>query len=195
MHLILTGENNIITGNLNYSSKQQIDIPESCVGGETSFSKYKSTTNEFINYIIELIASLIFVSLIYLLIRKFIPNYIDKISNLTGITLLKIFGIGIGILILTPILSILLLITVIGSPIALLLISIYILLLMLGTPIFIIAISAFIKSKINKPINTFVIVLLITIILSLIELIPYVGTIISVLKTLIGTRNISYIYY
>lgn len=186
MHLILAGENSIITGDLNYSSKQEIEIPNGSVTGEVKFSKYKSTSNEFTQYIIELITILIFVSLIYLLISKFMPKYIEKISNFTALSLLKFFGISIGIFILTPIVSLLLLITVVGTPIALLLMSIYILLLMLGAPIFIIAISAFIKSKIQKPINTFIIILLVTIILSLIGLIPYVGFIISLLKTLIG---------
>lgn len=114
------------------------------------------------------------------------PKYIDKISNFTVLSLLKALGIGALAFILTPIISLLILITVIGSPIAILLMIIYILLLMLGTPIFIIAISAFIKSKIEKPINTLIIILLVTIILFLIELIPYVGFIISILKTLIG---------
>lgn len=114
------------------------------------------------------------------------PKYIDKISNFTVLSLLKTLGIGALAFILTPIISLLILITVIGSPIAILLMLIYILLLMLGTPIFIITISTFIKSKIEKPINTLIIVLLVTIILFLIELIPYVGFIISILKTLIG---------
>lgn len=114
------------------------------------------------------------------------PKYIDKISNFTVLSLLKALGIGALILIFTPILSILLLMTYIGTPISILLMLIYILLLMLGAPIFIISISAFIKSKIEKRVNTFIIVLLVTIILFLIELIPYVGFIISILKTLIG---------
>lgn len=114
------------------------------------------------------------------------PKYIDKISNFTILSTLKALGIGALVLILTPIISLLLLITVVGTPIAILLMLIYILLLILGAPIFIIAISAFIKSKIEKPINTIIIILLVTIILFLIELIPYVGFIISILKTLIG---------
>lgn len=114
------------------------------------------------------------------------PKYIEKISNFTCLSLLKALGIGTLVLILTPIISLLLLITVVGSPIAILLMLIYILLLMLASPIFIIAISKFIKSKIEKPINTFIIVLLVTIILFLIELIPYIGFIISLLKALIG---------
>lgn len=114
------------------------------------------------------------------------PKYIDKISNFTVLSLLKALGIGALAFILTPIISLLILITVIGSPISILLMLIYILLLTLGSPIFIISISAFIKSKIEKPINTLIIILLVTIILFLIELIPYVGFIISILKTLIG---------
>lgn len=171
---------------MNYSSKQELEIPNGFVIGEAKYSKYKSTTNEFASYILELIAVLIFVSLIYLVTRKFMPKYIDKISNFTVLSLLKALGIGALAFILTPIISLLILITVIGSPIAILLMLIYILLLMLGTPIFIITISTFIKSKIEKPINTLIIVLLVTIILFLIELIPYVGFIISILKTLIG---------
>lgn len=114
------------------------------------------------------------------------PKYMDKISNFTVLSLLKALGIGALAFILTPIISVLILMTYIGTPIAILLMLIYILLLMLSAPIFIITISAFTKSKIEKPINTLIIVLLVTIILFLIELIPYVGFIISILKTLIG---------
>ena len=186
MNLILDGENSKINGNLNYSSKQELEIPNGFVTGEAKYSKYKSTTNEFAGYILELIAVLIFVSLIYLVTRKFMPKYMDRISNFTISSTLKALGIGALVLILTPIISLLLLITVIGSPIAVLLMLVYILLLMLGTPIFIIAISAFIKSKLKNPINTLIIILLVTIVLFLIELIPYLWFIISLLKALIG---------
>ena len=180
-----------ITGNLSYSSNSKIEISEGIVSKEIKYSKYISTISNNIfsniwNYVLSLITSLVCIFIIYLLISKLVSKYLDKLSNITGLNLLKALGIGLGFLILIPIISILLLITNIGSLLGIIILLIYVLLLIIAKPLFIISIATFAKTKLQNKFNIYLYILAITIILSLISLIPYIGFIISLLVSLIG---------
>ena len=188
-----------IGGNLSYSSTKEIKIPEGVVLKGISYNNYTSVASKnifpnILNYILNLIGLLILAHVLYVLINKFAPKYLDKISNITVLRLLKHLGIGLGFLILVPLVSILLLITNVGSILGLILLLIYIILLLLAKPIFIISIATFAKNKCAKKLNIYLYILIIDVILSLITLIPYVGFIISILVSLIGfgmiTRNL-----
>ena len=199
------GENNNkpitckIHGNLNYSSQNDIRIIENAVVliegyivlGELNKSDYvsPSTQNMFSNifdYVLNLVNLLILVYIIYALIHKFAPKYLDKTSNITGLNLLKYLGIGLGFLILIPTISILLLISNVGSILGIILLLIYIILLLIAKPMFIISIATFAKNKCTKKLNIYLYILGITVILSLIYLIPYIGFIVSILVNLSG---------
>lgn len=188
-----------IAGNLSYSSEQEIEIPEGIVLKEVTYSNYTSasTNNIFskiLDYILNLIGLLILAHIIHVILSKLTPKYLDKISNITGLSLLKYLGIGLGFLILIPLISILLLVSNVGSILGLIILLIYIILLIITKPIFIISIATFVKSKVAKKINIYLYILGIDVILSLLILIPYVGFIISILVSLIGfgmiTRNL-----
>lgn len=180
-----------ISGNLSYSSIQEVEIPEGIILKEVDFSNYNSIASKnilsnILDYVLNLVGLLVLAYVIYLLIHKFAPNYLDKMSNITGLNLLKSLGIGIVFLILIPIISILLLISVVGSAIGLILLLIYITLLLVAKPIFIIALATFAKNKLSDRFNIYLYILATTVILSLISLIPYVGFAISMLVSLIG---------
>ena len=177
-----------IYGNLNYSSNKEIQIEDKIVLGSINYSEYKEEeSNSFLSslwsYLVKLITSLVYVILIYLFITKFMPKYIDKLS------FSKVFssiGIGLGTLILVPILVILLLITRIGSLVGLLLVILYVLMLLIAKPIFVISLAKLIKDKKFNNVKGIILVAAITVILSLIGLIPFVGFIISLLVMLCG---------
>ena len=180
-----------IAGNLSYSSKQQIEIPEGVALKEIAYSNYTSISSNnifsnILDYILNLLGLLILAHIIYVIIHKFAPKYLDKISNITASTLLKYLGIGLGFLILIPILSILLLLSNVGSILGLIILLMYVIVLLIAKPIFIIALATFTKNKIKKDFNIYLYILLIDIILSLTTLIPYVGFIISILISLVG---------
>ena len=180
-----------ISGNLLYSSKGELEIPNGIVSGEVNYSKYSSTSSKSVlsnvwNFVLELATLLVCVYIIYLLISKFAPKYLDKISNLSVKGLLKYLGIGVLFLILVPIISFLLLLSNIGSTLGIILILIYITLLLIAKSIFIISIATFAKNKLNNNINSYLYILAIAVILSLINLIPYLGFIISLLTKLVG---------
>lgn len=179
-----------ISGNLSYSSNSQIEIPKEIVAKEITYNNYKSTTSSVLsklgNHALNIITSLVCIYVIYLIIYKFSPKCLDKTSSISALNLLKHLGIGLGFLILIPIVSILLLITSIGSILGIILLLIYIILLIIAKPIFIISIANFAKSKLTYKFSIYLYILAITFILSLISLIPVVGFVLSILVSLIG---------
>lgn len=205
-----TDNNNItckISGDLNYSSKKELDIPTEIVSGNINYSKYKSFPNLLSNigeFILNLFTTLTYVLVIYFIINKFMPKYKEKLSNLSIRDIIISLGIGIIILILVPVISILLFVTKIGSLLGLLLLALYIFLLILSKSIFVISIASMIKKRScitneddsqndsNSSVQTnslfinIIKVSLITLTLSLISLIPSFGFIVSVLVLIAG---------
>ncbi len=180
-----------IAGKLSYSSKQEIQIPEGIALKEVTYSNYTNTLSKNVlsslwNYVLSLISLLVCIYVIYLLISKFASRYLDDFSNISGIALLKYLGIGFGFLILIPIISVLLLITGIGSVLGLILLFTYIILLIIAKPIFIISIATFAKNKLSKKFSLYLYVLATAVILSLLSLIPYLGAIVSALVNFTG---------
>ncbi len=181
----------VIAGNLSYSSKQEIEIPDEIVLGQTTYSKYinNSTNSIFkniVNFVISLITVLLVVYCLYLLISKLAPKYLNKIADISALALLKYFGIGLAFIILIPIVTVLLLISRIGTILGLLLLFIYIIFIIIAKPIFIISISACIKNKLQNKLSIYLYILAVTIVLSIIELIPYVGLLITLIINTIG---------
>ena len=180
-----------ISGNLNYSSNEHLQIQDGIVSGNTNYSKYKSSSTLLSNigeFILNLLATLTYVLVIYFIINKFIPKYKEKLSNLSIRDILIALGIGLGFLVLVPVIVILLFITNVGSLLGLLLLVLYILSLILAKSIFVISITSLIKKKdtTESLLNSIIKLSVITIVLSLINLIPYFGIIISTLVIITG---------
>ena len=181
----------IIGGNLEYSSSKQFSIPQNAVSGQVKFTLAPVKADNNVNigsYILSLINFLFFVILIWLvclwLAPKFIQNVPDLLKNKKGnIALYGFLG-----LIVLPIVSIILLFTTVTSSAALLILAIYILLLCLAKSIFAISINSLIceKYKINKAIAKLGTLLVTCAVIWLICLIPYVGSLLSVLISIIG---------
>ena len=180
-----------ISGDLNYSSNEELQIQEGVVSGNINYSKYKSSQtllSNLKNFILSLVTTLAYVVVIYFIINKFAPKYKEKLSNLSIRDILIALGIGLCLLVLVPVIVILLFITNVGNLLGLLLLTLYILLLILSKSIFIISIASLIKNKnsTNSLIGTIIKILAITLVLSLISLIPYFGIIISMLVIITG---------
>lgn len=178
----------LISGDLNYSSKNEIKIEDKIVSGDINYTEYKSSNSilsRIGNYLIGLLTSLIYVAIIYFILNRFAPKFIEKISNINSSSILKYLGIGILLFVILPVLSILLLISNVGSLLGLLLAIIYALLLIIAKPIIIIAFSKIINKRITS-LNIYIGIGITTIALSLINLIPYVGFIVSLLVIIMG---------
>lgn len=177
-----------ITGDLNYSSTSEIEIEDNIVNGNINYTKYKNENNflsKLGEYVISLLSSLVYVILLYLVINKFSHKFINDLYNIKISNFFSSIGFGFIFIILLFPLSLLLLLTRVGALLSLLIWVLFILMLLIAKPIFIISLSGYLSNK-NKNIKNIFIVAFITIILSLLSLIPVLGFIISLLVTLCG---------
>lgn len=176
-----------INGNFTYSSSEEISIDKEIVLGDIQYTKLKSSNTiwkNLLDYTVNLIKVLLFTLLIYFIIKKFVPNFLNKLSSINAKAIITSFAIGLGILIIVPIISLLLFISNIGIFIGLSLLVIYIFLLIIAKPLFILWLSSLLKTK--KPLNNMIYILILTFILSLMNLIPYLGIVVSLLTIILG---------
>ena len=176
----------LIYENLNYNSKTEIaEIPEGTVQGSVNF-KASSTTGTFIlSYAIGLLSILAYSLLVWFLMKKVTPKFINKASNLKISQVFIALGIGVATLIVVPLVSLLLLFTYVGVTIAFALLAIYFLVISISLINFVIAISGLVKSKLQKG-KDIIYILLGTILVYVLTNIPYVGWIFCLLTALIG---------
>ena len=181
-----------IMGNLNYTSSKELQIPQGIVSGKVTFK------NDFsiLEYIFSAISFIILVSVIWLLLNWKSPKFAEKAENLIIKKPLSIIGFGVLSFIAIPIVSIALLISEVASSVGLILLAIYIILICISTSILIIALNSIIckKLKFTKPIKTFGILIVTSVVAYLLTLIPYVGSIINLIYIILGlgivTKNL-----
>lgn len=180
----------IIHGNLKYSSTQEASIPEGAVAGETTFEQETSFDNNTIQrQILSLGTFLATIIVIWLLCLWLAPKFLKNSTSLiTTKKVLPVIGFGI----LTPIagilLTILLLVLGITSTIGLLLFITLFVLMAISTSIFTITINNVVcdKLKIQKTIGVFGMLIVSSIVLWLIGLIPYIGSIVGLVAVILG---------
>lgn len=179
-----------ISGNLNYSSSNVISIPEGAVSGETNYTKIAADDNSFNlqDKLISLGTAIATTVIIWLLCLWLTPKFLTNASQLVSKKILPIIGFGI----LTPIViimaSIILFVLGITSTIGLLALGLLFIILGISTSIFVITLNNLIcnKLKIEKTIGIFGMLIVDSIILWLIKLIPYVGSIVGFVAVIIG---------
>lgn len=179
----------MIYGDLNYTSKSEITIPEGSVTGSVNFTQeVDSVSNSIENYLYSLGRILILVIVIWLLCLWLAPKFLENMPILLTKKLPHVIGLGILTPIVLLVVSILLLFINITSSIALLLFVMLFVLFAISTSLFIITINNFIcqKLKIQKNIGIFGMLIVTTIVLWGIGLIPYVGTIIGFIGIILG---------
>lgn len=187
---VASSSHGIVNGNLSYTSSREASIPEGAVTGETSFEKEDlSDGNTIQKHIISLGTFLATVIVIWLLCLWLAPKFLKNTDVfLTSKKVWPVIGFGI----LTPIvgiaLSIILLILGITSTLGLLLFILLFILMAISTSIFVIAINNVIcnKLKIQKIIGAFGMLIVSAIVLWLIGLIPYIGSIVSIISVVLG---------
>lgn len=179
-----------IYGDFNYSCPIEIEIPEGSVEGNVNRSDLKINTGKksIASYITSAVSAIVFTLVIYGLASLFAKSSIEKCTNIVKNKFIKAYGIGIISLIAFPIVSILLMISVVGIPVAFALIMAYILMFVLATSVFSISITNIICEKFNLK-NKWLKILfvsLISLIVYIIGILPYVWVIKSVLVFILG---------
>ena len=183
----------MIYGNLNYSAKNEINIPEGTVTGTVNYSKLdvsegNNVSNILQNYILDLGTFLVTVSVIWLLILWLAPKFLSKTDYLVSEKVLPSLGFGALATVSIIIAAIILVILGITAEIALLSIGLLALLLFIGVPTFTISLNQFIcsKLKMDKNIAKFGILIATSAVIWLTTLIPFVGGLINLIIKLIG---------
>lgn len=177
----------MINGNLEYSSEKQIEMPEGAVVGETKYSEIVKSNN-LSSYLVELGAFVVTTIVIWLLGLWLAPKFTEKSSNLLTKRILPVIGLGIITPIIFVVVSVVLLFLGITANISVLAMLLLALLAFISSSIFVIAINNVIckKMKIEKKSIVFGILIISSIVLWLLELIPIVGFIISIIATVLG---------
>ncbi len=181
----------MINGNLNYTSSKEISIPEGIVSGTSNFTQaqeVESNSKSIPDYIMSLGTFVVTVIVIWLLGLWLAPKFLDNTDKLIVKKLLPVIGYGILTPIVIVIAFIILLIIGITSKIALLSLGLLALLLAISSSIFVITINKLICNnlKIEKTIGFFGMLIVSSVVLWLLTLIPYVGTIVSFIASVIG---------
>lgn len=185
----------MINGNLQYTSKNEISIPEGVVTGEVNYTQATTNNNKSIqNYLISLGTIIATAILIWLICLWLAPKFVKKTNLIDKKSILPEIGLGIITPIVLILVSLVLILLGITSSFGLLLLAISFILIGLSTSIFIIAINNLIcnKLKIQKTIGNFGMLIVTAAVLWLIGLIPVVGTIVGIIAIIIGLGILVY---
>lgn len=189
-----TTKKGIIYGTLEYSSSEEVNIPDGSVLGDVKFNKITSNAENMsvgtiiANYILDLGAFLAFVLIIWLVCLWLAPKFLESTNNYVGKVTWKVLGYGLLALIAIPIVAIILILLQLTSSVALLLIALYILSLVIAKAFFTITANKFLCTKLNIHKNTGIFGMLIVtgIIVWVLKELPYIGSVVSFVITILG---------
>lgn len=183
-----------ISGNLNYTSSKEASIPDKSVTGEINYTQSSTSSIRIQDYLLSLGAFIVLVIVVWLLCLWLTPKFLKTTNLLLTKKPLPVIGLGIVSPIAILILSFILLILGITSNVGLLLLIAFFILIAISTSIFLITVNNIIcnKLKIEKNIKVFASLILVSLLLWLLALIPYVGTIITACAVILGIGIISY---
>lgn len=173
----------IIYGNLRYSANEEKTFEDGIVEGEIIYSSKNITNGNSIvenigNIVIAFLTTIITSLVIYAIIYKIKPDYVNKLSSdHSPIYLLKCFGIGLLALIAGIIVSVILLMTTVGVQLAFIFAFILVLIGLFATPITLIYITNLLKPilKIEKTYLYYIVLALVSIVFYGLTYIPFVG--------------------
>ena len=179
----------LISGNLEYNSSKEFNIPEGSVAGTVKFSK--DTSNEgqsgktVLSYVSSLATALLFTFVVMLVLLWLAPKFIKKLESASIIKSL-LFGLITPVVLF--ILSFILLFSVIGLPVVGCIVLVCTLLALVGKSITSIYVGKIVAKKFKKESKSMLVLfaLLVTAVLWLVKLIPVVGFIISILASVLG---------
>jgi len=186
----------LVSGNLNYSSSTELQLPEGAVIGQTNYIKTNSANkfNTFLDILIGIINSIFAASLVFLLYRFFLEEGLEKSSSCLTHHFGKVFLTGLIALIAIPILSIILMAAQIGLTVGLLLLTIYIALIGISPYILasVLARRIYNNKKFSKMLIEYLIAIIIAVVIGALQMIPYIGFILSIFISILGFGIIIY---
>lgn len=195
----LTFENVTIDGNLNLAGGS-LKVTDSSVGGtfnhndglkregelksrlEETYTIVTQTIDPVIGMLFGLVSKLVWMVLLMVFCKKFFVNLVENINSDISNDMFKAILIGAGAFIGIPILAVILLMTIVGIPVALILLAAYAVLVYTGT----IATAVYLNERFFKIKNGTVGATLGLVIISAVGLAPYLGTMLGLVATVLG---------
>ncbi len=195
-NLFLSAENIIITsdsevnGTIKYPENAKISGIENVPAEKlvTYHVNENSNDNNFASKVTSTIFSIIcYIAVAYILYLIF-PTLFNKIERKFEFkNTMKTIGLGLAFLIVVPIISVILLITVVGVPISVLALIAYGVLLYLSLPVTANYLgNVILKNNKREKVNFYLATLIGLLIIKIVGLIPVLGVIVSILSTLYG---------
>lgn len=186
---LLKNDAELISGNLEYNSSKEFNIPDGSVAGTVKFSK--DTSNEeksnktALSYLSSLATALLFTFVVMLVLLWLAPKFIEKLGNAS---IIKSLLLGLITPVILFVLSFILLFSVIGLPVVGCIVLVCTLLALVGKSITSIYVAKIVTKKFKKESKPMVVLfaLLVTAFLWFVKLIPFVGFIISILASVLG---------
>jgi len=197
--LIISPET-IINGDLNYTSKNTANISDQAnIAGKTELrSPTIEKDSAFIAYLWKTLFKIFASFLIGLVLIFLLTKLTQKVLTFSQDSLSKIFIFGLSATLIVPPISILLALTIIGLPLALILFAFWLIMIYLAPIFTAILLGQFIiKKSVNKELkNNFWPLLIGIVILFLLFSIPFVGWILNLIAIFFGLgKLISYANY
>lgn len=186
------GTKNLVGGNLNYSAPNEVAIPEGAVIGEINFEEITveqpSTAKIISDYVTNFFIVILYATIVIILATFVTPNFAKKATYSMSKKPFISALIGIGAIILVPIVSIILLFTVIFTYVGLSLLVAYILVISITIAILGMAIGNYFTDKLKNRTKTKFILLSIAsvAILWLLQQVPFIGGYISIFTVVFG---------
>ena len=191
-----------VGGNLKYTSGSEAEhIDDIIVKGEITYTQENNEEEDSNKIVLGDIAlgaikNIVFTLVIYLLLIFLAPKFIQKSREYAGTRALLSGAIGLAFTIIIPIVSFVLLFTVVGVSAAVLAVLIYVIVLMINSAIVTVAVNELIVNKfemLNSTWKKILMIIPVSLVIYLIKQIPYIGGLISVIIFFVGV-GISILY-
>ncbi len=179
----------IVNGNLEYGASKEISIPEGAVAGETKYTPInEKKSNGVKTYMLSLGTEIATAIIIWLLCLWLAPKFLNKTNTLLTKKVPALIGYGILVPILAVVAFVILAILGITSKIAIIELMLLAVLISISSSVFVIAINNIVcnKLKIEKNIGIFGMLIVSSAVLWLICIIPYVGSIVRFIISILG---------
>lgn len=181
----------LISGNLNYSCNNKIEVNDSIVLGEITSSPYvekidTKPTFSFKSFIVDLITFVVYVFVVALVFKLLNKNYQNPKHKITARNILASFGIGVLSFLIIAVISFVLILIPFGITLSFALVFAYLFLLFIAIPIFILDIALLLKDKFNFYLS----IALIPLVLYFISSIPIMGGFVMFIILMTGAGRV-----
>lgn len=199
-------DNAVIEGNLSYeSSKEAVIAPDSKITGETDWKKVASMSTEQIrtetkkpiNLFFGFLWSVASALLVWFLVKVWRPDFWTKTAMPIAEVPLKTLGVGFLVLVVTPLLILLAMVTIIGIPLGILVGLIYWASMYLSKIIVAVFIGQWLAKRFKWPElhKGIWLVMLGLVILGLLNMLPFVKFIVGLLTVVAGLGSLILAHY